>query len=194
MSISPLTAEAHRPVRPGYPPTHVHRPAAAGASVSAPRASCRLCGHRVDPSARQRTLLDMLADDLDASRIAAALHASVHTVRTELTRLQYDLGATTRVQAVDAACRTGVLTPPRTPLAKPPPAKALAVFQAHAHGANRQALIGRERLTADSIDRHLATVRARTGTTGNPAAAFRLHGAGLLDSTACCPDCTRRAR
>lgn len=63
-------------------------------------------------SPRERQVLDLLADGLGVSAISATLYISESTTKTHISRLYDKLGAANRAQALMAALRSGLLTPP----------------------------------------------------------------------------------
>jgi DNA-binding NarL/FixJ family response regulator len=70
---------------------------------SAPRG-----GHAV--SEREREVLQLLADGRSVAEIAGCMELSTHTVRNHIRRAMKHLGVHTRLDAVVAAARAGILT------------------------------------------------------------------------------------
>jgi DNA-binding CsgD family transcriptional regulator len=63
----------------------------------------------VDLSSRERQVLDELARGSRTEEMAAALHLSVHTIRSHVKTLLRKLGARTRAHAVTIAYQGGAL-------------------------------------------------------------------------------------
>jgi RNA polymerase sigma factor (sigma-70 family) len=91
--------------------------AAAGDAYFSPYALARLLYQRRTASQaihslpqREREVLQMLADGRSVADIASRLHLSTHTVRNHIRRAMKHLGVHTRLDAVVAAARAGVLT------------------------------------------------------------------------------------
>jgi PAS domain S-box-containing protein len=76
---------------------------------------------RPDPrlTPRQREILDLIASGLSTAEVARELTLSPETVRNHLRNAFGELGAHTRVEAIAAAQRLGLLSAP--PLGPPPP-------------------------------------------------------------------------
>jgi RNA polymerase sigma factor (sigma-70 family) len=91
--------------------------AAAGDAYFSPYALARLLYERRSAAKalhslpqREREVLQMLADGRSVADIASRLHLSTHTVRNHIRRAMKHLGVHTRLDAVVAAARAGVLT------------------------------------------------------------------------------------
>ncbi len=63
-------------------------------------------------SPRERQVLDLLADGLGVSAISTMLYISESTTKTHISRLYDKLGAANRAQALMAALRAGLISPP----------------------------------------------------------------------------------
>lgn len=63
-------------------------------------------------SPRERQVLNLLADGLSVAAISATLYVSESTTKTHISRLYDKLGAANRAQALMAALRAGLITPP----------------------------------------------------------------------------------
>jgi DNA-binding NarL/FixJ family response regulator len=63
-------------------------------------------------SPRERQVLDLLADGLGVSAISTTLYISESTTKTHISRLYDKLGAANRAQALMAALRAGLISPP----------------------------------------------------------------------------------
>jgi len=63
-------------------------------------------------SPRERQVLDLLADGLGVSAISSTLFISESTTKTHISRLYDKLGAANRAQALMAALRAGLISPP----------------------------------------------------------------------------------
>ncbi len=107
------------------------RAADAGDAYFSPYALARLLHERRSASdalhslpQREREVLQMLADGRSVDDIARSLRLSTHTVRNHIRRAMKHLGVHTRLDAVVAAARAGVLTvdgdTKRNPLAQLP--------------------------------------------------------------------------
>ncbi|MER7673113.1 hypothetical protein ABTY61_32290 [Kitasatospora sp. NPDC096128] len=144
----------------------------------------RRCGHYAVLSGREGQALAMLAGDLNASQIAQRARWSYGSTLARLRELLRSLGAASWPQAVDVACRTGVLVPPPGRLTAPLPPSPLASFQAIAEGEPFQQVAVRRGITKATLGAHLSAIRYRARSEGNPAAVFRLHGVpGLLNAS-----------
>lgn len=63
-------------------------------------------------SPRERQVLELLADGLGVSAISSTLFISESTTKTHISRLYDKLGAANRAQALMAALRAGLISPP----------------------------------------------------------------------------------
>ncbi|MGA5822174.1 LuxR C-terminal-related transcriptional regulator [Kitasatospora sp. NPDC094028] len=194
-----LTARDNPPVRPGYPAARVHHPREhhrpAAEVFSTPTACtvgslCEACLTPVTLAPSEAQLLTWLAADLSTRQIARHTGVGVSTVQLHLRRLSKKLGARTWAQAVDHACRAGLLAPRPTCLARPLPASDLDIFQSHANGRLTAEIAAQHYLSEYSITRSFVRTRRHLGTCGSPAAVYRLHAAQLLTADPICPHCT----
>ncbi|MFD9688392.1 helix-turn-helix transcriptional regulator [Kitasatospora sp. NPDC059088] len=185
------------PLRPGYPPAWVHRPntnPVPGPVFSPPAARtvgtlCRVCCTTVTLSSSEASLLTWLAADLSTDQIARRTYASVSSALAELGNLAQALGAETWPQAVDHACRSGLLLPQPTRLTHPLPGRDLEIVQSQADGRAVSEIAERLGIREGSVTHSLARTRRTLGTSGSPAAVYRLHAAQLLHAAPFCPRC-----
>lgn len=64
--------------------------------------------HHVPLTRRERQVLRLMREGLDAKSIASALHVSVHTARSHIKKLMAKLGAHSQLEAIAIANRLGV--------------------------------------------------------------------------------------
>jgi DNA-binding NarL/FixJ family response regulator len=87
---------------------HAYFPTAELARLLRERWSTPRGGHTV--SEREREVLQLLADGRSVTDIAACMELSTHTVRNHIRRAMKHLGVHTRLDAVVAAARAGILS------------------------------------------------------------------------------------
>jgi DNA-binding CsgD family transcriptional regulator len=88
-----------------------HIVALEAAPLDAPTTTGRFAehGHGREPTAREREVLDMLADGATDDQIASSLQLSPATVQTHVRNAKAKLGARTRAQAVALALHRGLI-------------------------------------------------------------------------------------
>ncbi|MGZ4595481.1 MAG: response regulator transcription factor [Actinomycetes bacterium] len=68
-----------------------------------------------DLTAREREILQLIAEGLTNAAIARRLFISVNTVRNHVQSLLAKLGAHSKLEALSVAVREGLITPPPAP-------------------------------------------------------------------------------
>lgn len=96
---------------------HAYFPTAELARLLRERWSTPRGGHTV--SEREREVLQLLADGRSVADIAGCMELSTHTVRNHIRRAMKHLGVHTRLDAVVAAARAGILSVESTKVKRP---------------------------------------------------------------------------
>ncbi|MFJ2778205.1 response regulator transcription factor [Kitasatospora sp. NPDC087315] len=151
---------------------------------------CTTCGTRLVLTARESDVLDLIALGKTNDQIADAHKASLHAARTWVDNILDALHATGRVQAVDTACRVGLLNPPATLRSSDEEPKVpeleLEAFRLKAVGRSKKRIAQELSLSPHTVKSRLHRLYKRLGADGAAHAALILHGLKLLPSSHPC--------